>query len=45
MSKPATKVYLKYGVPLANEDYKILQQETKTLINSMLEELEKQAKP
>ena len=45
MSKPVTKVYVKYGVPLSNEDYKILQQETKTLINSMLEELEKQAKP
>ena len=39
MSKPVTKVYVKYGTPIKNEDYKILQNETKESINSMLEEL------
>jgi 1-acyl-sn-glycerol-3-phosphate acyltransferase len=39
MSKPVTKVFVKYGAPLQNEDYKVLQNETKESINEMLEEL------
>lgn len=39
MSKPVTKVYIKYGEPLQNEDYKVLQNETKKSIDAMLEEL------
>lgn len=39
MSKPVTKVYVKYGAPLKNEDYKLLQKETKESIDSMLEKL------
>lgn len=39
MSKPVTKVYVKYGKPVQNEDYKALQNETKKSIDSMLEEL------
>jgi 1-acyl-sn-glycerol-3-phosphate acyltransferase len=39
MSKPVTKVFVKYGEPLKNEDYKALQNETKESIDSMLKEL------
>jgi 1-acyl-sn-glycerol-3-phosphate acyltransferase len=39
MSKPVTKVFVKYGAPLKNEDYKVLQNETKESIDSMLEDL------
>jgi 1-acyl-sn-glycerol-3-phosphate acyltransferase len=45
MSKPVTKVYVKYGESLQNEDYKVLQNETRESIDLMLEELVTQTIP
>ena len=39
MGKPVTKVYLRYGTPITNHDYKILQKETRIQIELMLHEL------
>ena len=40
MDKPITRVSLRYGAPLQNSDYKQLQQETKTSIENMLQEIQ-----
>lgn len=39
MGKPTSKVYIRYGSPVKNTDYKILQAEIKSQIDQMLEEL------
>ena len=39
MGKPVTKVYLRYGTPIINQDYKILQKSTRYQIDSMLQKL------
>jgi 1-acyl-sn-glycerol-3-phosphate acyltransferase len=39
MGKPVTKVYLQYGNPVTNSDYKTLQTETRQQIDSMLAKL------
>ena len=39
MGKPVTRVHLKYGTPVINNDYKELQNETRRQIDSMLTEL------
>ena len=39
MGKLRTCVYLKYGTPILNSDYKILQKETRNQIDLMLEEI------
>ena len=39
MGKPVSKVYLQYGKPIKNSDYKELQKEVKEQINSMLNEI------
>ncbi len=39
MGKPFSKVYLRYGPPISNTDYKKLQQEIRQQIDNMLEEL------
>jgi 1-acyl-sn-glycerol-3-phosphate acyltransferase len=36
MSKPVTKATVRYGKPLSNSDYKVLQKETRNQIDSML---------
>jgi len=36
MSKPVSRVTVRYGEPLSNSDYKILQEETRHQIDSML---------
>jgi 1-acyl-sn-glycerol-3-phosphate acyltransferase len=40
MGKPITKVYVRYGQPVINDDYRILQQEVKMRIDEMLSEIE-----
>ncbi len=42
MSKPVTKVFLKYGNPVISSDYKFLQHETQRQIDTMLQELIRQ---
>jgi 1-acyl-sn-glycerol-3-phosphate acyltransferase len=39
MGKPVTRVTIRYGNPLANNDYKILQQKTRGQIDAMLQEI------
>ncbi len=39
MSKPVTRVTIRYGNPLINADYKILQKETREQIDRMLHEI------
>ncbi len=39
MSKPVTKVYIRYGTPVISPDFKILQQETRNQIDKMLQDL------
>jgi 1-acyl-sn-glycerol-3-phosphate acyltransferase len=39
MGKPFTKVTIRYGVPVSNPDYRILQQEVKNQIDTMLMEI------
>lgn len=39
MGKPVTKVYIRYGKPIYNSDYKILQKETKEQIDAMLTQI------
>ena len=39
LCKPVTKVYLKYGTPVTETDYKKLQDKTRNTIDSMLKEL------
>lgn len=39
MGKPVTKVFLRYGTPIENKDYKILQSEVKNQIDTMLNDL------
>ncbi|WP_372933537.1 lysophospholipid acyltransferase family protein [Mariniphaga sediminis] len=39
MSKPLIHVSVRYGKPLVNSDYKILQKETREQINAMLEDI------
>lgn len=39
MGKPISKVYLRYGNPITNADYKILQKETREQIDTMLSQL------
>lgn len=38
MGKPVTRVTIRYGKPLINSDYKILQQNTRAQIDTMLQE-------
>jgi 1-acyl-sn-glycerol-3-phosphate acyltransferase len=39
MGKPISKVYLRYGSPIQNSDYKILQKETREQIDAMLTDI------
>ena len=39
MGKPTTKVYLKYGEPIIEDDYKALQKKTRNKIDSMIQEI------
>jgi 1-acyl-sn-glycerol-3-phosphate acyltransferase len=39
MGKPVTRVSIRYGQPLTNSDYKILQQKTREQIDTMLQEI------
>ena len=39
MGKPISKVYLRYGSPILNSDYKVLQQETRKQIDAMLTQI------
>ncbi|WP_372949867.1 lysophospholipid acyltransferase family protein [Mariniphaga sp.] len=39
MSKPVTRVTIRYGKPLTNSDYKMLQKETREQIDTMLQEI------
>lgn len=39
MGKPFSKVYIRYGTPVNNSDYKALQTEVKLQINKMLEDI------
>ncbi len=39
MGKPFSKVYIRYGTPVYNSDYKILQANVKSQINEMLEDI------
>jgi 1-acyl-sn-glycerol-3-phosphate acyltransferase len=40
LSKPITKVYIRYGEPVIDEDYKLLQDKTKNSIETMLKEIQ-----
>jgi 1-acyl-sn-glycerol-3-phosphate acyltransferase len=39
MGKPFTKVFIRYGEPIVNSDYRLLQKETREKIDSMLKDL------
>ena len=39
MGKPVSKVYIRYGTPISDSDYKKLQKQTRTQINKMLMEI------
>jgi 1-acyl-sn-glycerol-3-phosphate acyltransferase len=39
MGKPITKVYLQYGTPVSNSDYKLIQQQTREQIDAMLTQI------
>jgi 1-acyl-sn-glycerol-3-phosphate acyltransferase len=39
MGKPVTSVTIRYGSPLANNNYKVLQQKTREQIDIMLQEI------
>jgi 1-acyl-sn-glycerol-3-phosphate acyltransferase len=39
MGKPVSKVYIRYGQPISNSDYSILQKQVKKRIDEMLQEL------
>jgi hypothetical protein len=39
MGKPVTRVTIRYGNPLASNDYKILHKETREQIDTMLQEI------
>lgn len=43
MGKPISKVYIRYGEPVNQNDYKILQEEVRNKIDKMLQELNKLA--
>jgi len=39
MGKPVTKVFIQYGSPISDSDYKQIQQQTKTQIDLMLQQI------
>ena len=39
MGKPVTKVFIQYGTPITGSDYKQIQQQTKTQIDAMLQQI------
>ncbi len=42
MGKPFSKVFIRYGAPVSNSDYKVLQSNIKSQIDGMLEELNRE---
>jgi 1-acyl-sn-glycerol-3-phosphate acyltransferase len=39
MGKPVTRVYINYGTPVSDSDYRQIQQQTREQIDSMLQQM------